>query len=143
MSHIFAFYSPHGKLLFVLFSKPVTLAPEVVLMLLELARPLSLIAVILSLLGLFHAAFLEQDASTLQHLEDCLGPLLLAAAAAIAGGLLFLPARRARIVPISRSRALWSTFPMRVFYCGIAGMALLFVAAWYFETYLLPYRNVR
>lgn len=111
-------------------------------MLLEIARPLALVAVILSLLGLFHAAFLEPDASTLQHLEDCLGPLLLSAAMALMGGVLFLPARRARVVPISRSRALWSTFPMRIFYFSTAGMAVLFLAAWYFETYLLPYRNV-
>ena len=111
-------------------------------MLLELAKPLALIAVILSLLALFHTAFLEPDATTLQHLEDSLGPLLLSALAAILGGFLFLPARRARVVPISRSRALWSTFPMRIFYFSAAAMALLFVAAWYFETYLVPYRNV-
>ena len=112
-------------------------------MLLELVRPLALAAVILSLVVLFHAAFLGTDASTLQHLEDSLGPLLLSAVTALAGGVFFLPARRARIVPISRSRALWSTFPMRIFYFSTAGMALLFVAAWYFETYLLPYRDVR
>jgi hypothetical protein len=112
-------------------------------MLLELAKPLALLLVILSLLTLFHAAFLEPDASVLQHLEDCLGPLLLSAIAALLGGLFFLPGRHARIVPISRSRALWNTLPVRVFYFSTAGMSLLFIAAWYFETYLLPYRNVR
>src|SRR6185312_1405560 len=98
-------------------------------MLLELARPLALLAVILALLALFHAAFLEQNATTLEHLADCLVPLLLAAAAAVLGGFLFLPARSARIVPISRTRALWRTFPMQIFYFSTAAMALIFAAA--------------
>jgi hypothetical protein len=112
-------------------------------MLLELARPIVLLACILALLTLFHAAFLEPAVSTFEHLEDALGPLLLAAASAIVGGFVFLPSRRARVVPISRARDLWATFPIRVFFWSTLGMALLFVAAWYFETYLLPYRNVR
>jgi hypothetical protein len=112
-------------------------------MLLELARPIVLLTCILALLMLFHAAFLEPAASTFEHLEDSLGPLLLAAASAIVGGFVFLPSRRARVVPISRAHDLWATFPIRVFFWSTLGMALLFVAAWYFETYLLPYRNVR
>lgn len=112
-------------------------------MLLELAKPLALVALVLALLMLFHAAFLGPEASTLQHLDDCLGPLLLSASAAVLGGLLFLPARRARVVPISRLRALWSTFPVRIFVFSLAAMTLLFVAAWYFESFVLPYRDVR
>ena len=112
-------------------------------MLLELARPIALLVCILALLTLFHAAFLEPAATTFEHLEDALGPLLLAAASAIIGGFVFLPSRRARVVPISRARDLWSTFPIRVFFWSTLGMAMLFLAAWYFETYLLPYRNVR
>lgn len=112
-------------------------------MLLELARPLLLIAVILSLLALFHAAFLEQNATALEHLEDCLAPLLLSAVMAVLGGFCFLPERSARVVPISRSRALWHTFPMLIFYYSFAAMALFFLAAWYAETYVLPYSRGR
>ncbi|HEY9126510.1 MAG TPA: hypothetical protein VIM62_05245 [Acidobacteriaceae bacterium] len=112
-------------------------------MLFEVAKPLALLAVILSLLALFHAAFLEQAATPLEHLEDSLGPLLFSAMAAVAGGFLFLPSRRARVTPISRARALWSTFPMQIFCFGAGGMALVFAAAWYFETYLLPARDLR
>ena len=112
-------------------------------MLLELARPIVLLACILALLTLFHAAFLEPAASTFEHLEDALGPLLLSAALALLGGAVFLPSRRARVVPISRARDLWGTFPIRVFFWSTLGMALLFIAAWYFETYLIPYRNAR
>jgi len=112
-------------------------------MLLELARPVTLLGCILALLALFHAAFLEPDASALQHLEDALSPLLMAAAMALLGGLVFLPSRRARVVPISRGRAFWSTFPVRVFYYSTLGMGLLFLAAWYFETFLIPYRDIR
>jgi hypothetical protein len=111
-------------------------------MLIELAKPLALIAVILSLLMLFHAAFLEQNATTFQHLEDCLAPLLIAAVAASVGGFLFLPSRHARVVPISRTRAVWRSLPMQIFYYGTAGMTLIFLAAWCFETYLLPYRDL-
>ncbi len=67
-------------------------------MLLELARPIVLLGCILSLLKLFHAAFLEPAATNLQRLEDALGPFLLAAAIALLGALVFLPARRAAAI---------------------------------------------
>jgi hypothetical protein len=106
-------------------------------MLRELARPIILLGCILSLLKLFHAAFLEPAATNLQRLEDALGPFLLAAATAMLGALVFLPARRA-----AAARSLLATFPMQIFCWTTSGMAAIFLLAWYLETHCIFYRDI-
>jgi hypothetical protein len=115
-------------------------------MLLELAKPITLLACILSLLGLFHAAFLEPAADPLQHLEDALGPLLMAGALALLDGLMFLPGPEIPGVKTPLSEQMWvllRTFPVRVFCWATSGMAAFFLVAWYLEAHCIFYRDVR
>ena len=58
-------------------------------MLLELARPVTLLGSILSLLVLFHTAFLGIETDIRQRIYDSLGVLMLAAAFSILSGLTF------------------------------------------------------
>ena len=113
-------------------------------MVLELARPVALLCGILSLLGVFHAAFLDPTADVEQRLVGSLGPLLLAASIAFAGGLTFQARwrtgrnrRSEYVVPLIE------TFPMRIFFWSVAGMAVLFLISWYLETHCIFYRDIR
>ena len=112
-------------------------------MVLELARPIALLFSILSLLGVFHAAFLEPAGDMEQRLVGSLGPLLLAASIAFAGGLTFQARwrmggnrRSAYVAPLIE------TFPVRIFCWSVAGMAVLFVLSWYLETHCIFYRDI-
>jgi len=58
-------------------------------MLLELARPVTLLGSILSLLLVFHTAFLGTETDIRQRMYDSLGVLMLAAALSILSGLTF------------------------------------------------------
>jgi len=113
-------------------------------MVLELARPVALLCSILSLLGVFHAAFLEPTGDVEQRLVGSLGPLLLAASIAFAGGLTFQARwrtggnrRSEYVVPLIE------TFPMRIFCWSVAGMAVLFLLSWYLEAHCIFYRDIR
>src|ERR1700735_2417351 len=102
-------------------------------MLLDPAKPITLLACILALLGLFHAAFLGTAATPLEHLEDALGPLLMAGALALLDGLMFLPGPEIPGVKTPLSEQMWvllRTFPVRVFCWATAGMAVFFLVAW-------------
>ena len=115
-------------------------------MVLELVRPIALLSCILSLLGVFHAAFLDPAADVEQRMLGSFGPLLLAAAMALAAGLVFLPARHSSLGARRHNVGLASlvaTFPMKVFCWTMAGMAALFAVSWYLEAYCIFYRNVR
>jgi hypothetical protein len=123
---------------------------EVCGVLLELARPVTLLCSMLSLLAVFHTAFLgpEMDYST--RIYDSLGVLLLAAGFSLMGGLIFLEdghknSDRLRKVPrMGRRRELriTETFPVQVF-CWTTGiMAVLFVLSWYLETHCIFYRDI-
>lgn len=111
-------------------------------MVLELARPVALLCGILSLLGVFHAAFLEPVGDVEQRLVGLVGPLLLAAGIALAGGLTF----QARWPTGGNRRIeyvapLIETFPVRIFCWSMIGMAALFLLSWYLETHCIFYRD--
>jgi len=113
-------------------------------MVLELARPVALLCSILSLLGVFHSAFLEPAGDVEQRLVGSLGPLLLAAGMALLGGLTFQARRRGGANHRGEYGAsLIETFPVRVFCWSVAGMAVLFLLSWYLETHCIFYRDIR
>ena len=112
-------------------------------MLLELARPVTLLASILSLLAVFHSAFLGLETDFNQRLYDSVGALLLAAGFSLVSGLVF--AQRdspRRIEDTSRELSLAKTFPMLVFFWTSGVMLTVFLLAWYLEIHCVFYRDV-
>jgi hypothetical protein len=116
-------------------------------MLLELARPLTLLASMISLLAVFHTAFLGSETDMRQRLYDTLGMLLIAAGISLVSGLTFLNGRlqESRYRSAARgdlSLRITETFPMQLF-CWTTGiMAILFLLAWYLETHCIFYRDI-
>ena len=109
-------------------------------MVLELAKPVALLCSILSLLGVFHAAFLEPASDVEQRLVSSLGPLLLAAGIALIGGLIFQAGQRNRS---EHGVSLAEAFPVRMFCYAVGGMLLLFLLSWYLEAHCIFYRDIR
>ena len=118
--------------------------------LLELARPVTLLCSMLSLLAVFHTAFLGPETDYSTRIYDSLGVLLLAAGFSLIGGLIFLEDERGngeRLRKASRIRRrrelrIADTFPVQVF-CWTTGiMAVLFVLSWYLETHCIFYRDI-
>jgi hypothetical protein len=118
-------------------------------MMLELAKPVALLCSILSLLGVFHAAFLEPASDVEQRLAGSLGPLLLAAGIALTSGLIFYAGSNRAESNAGRhtlnvdAASLIGTFPVRVFCWTMSGMMLLFILSWYLEAHCIFYRDVR
>jgi hypothetical protein len=109
-------------------------------MLLELARPVTLLASMISLLAVFHAAFLGSETDFRQRILDSLAVLLIAAGFSLISGLAFRaePGRAH-----TRTPRITETFPVQVF-CWTTGiMAVLFLLAWYLETHCIFYKDVR
>jgi hypothetical protein len=117
-------------------------------MLLELARPVALLGCILSLLGVFHAAFLVPASDVEQRIASSFGPLLLAAGTALIGGLVFRGREfRGSGYADRRSSSAYAmsflhTFPVQVFCWAAGGMVTLFVISWYLETHCIFYRDI-
>lgn len=108
-------------------------------MLLELARPITLLCSMLSLLAVFHTAFLGSEADYSQRIFDSLGVLLLAAGFSLISGMTF---REGRHSLYARGIGLTETFPVRVFFWTAGIMAVLFPVSWYLETHCIFYRDV-
>ncbi len=104
-------------------------------MLLELARPVSLTASMLSLLAVFHAAFLGTESDFVQRLVHGLAMLALAAGVSLLSGLTFQG--HADAAHLGR------TFPVRIFGWASGIMAALFAVSWYLETHCIFYKDVR
>ena len=119
-------------------------------MLLELARPVALLCSMMSLLAVFHTAFLGPATDYSQRIYDSLGVLLLAAGFSLVGGLVFQEdgrengerLRKASRVSRRRELRIIETFPVQVF-CWTTGiMTVLFVLSWYLETHCIFYRDI-
>jgi hypothetical protein len=135
--------------------------------LLELARPVSLMLSIFSLYGVFYAAFLMPETSMEQRIWLSLELLSVSAGICLVTGLLFrepLPEpddaverewrswRRQwseregwpdqRLEPRRDPEPLLTTLPVRLFCWATLLMSALFVLAWYLETYYMPYRHL-
>lgn len=141
-------------------------------MLLELAKPLSMMLSIFSLYGVFYAAFLMPASSMEQRIWLSLELLSLSAGICLITGLLFrepLPQAPDQLEDeLEREWRTWrrhwsqregwpeeeapsaripepliTTLPVRLFLWATFFMSALFILAWYLETYYLPYRNLR
>ena len=114
-------------------------------MLLEIAKPFALLLCLLSVLALFHTAFLVSGSSewivpgpALQdRIFDSLLLLGLSAGISLAGGLIFKEAER------SSQPRLSATLPLRIFFWSAGAMVLLFFVCWYLETHCIFYRDPR
>jgi hypothetical protein len=108
-------------------------------MLLELARPVTLIASILSLLAVFHAAFLVPGSTIEDRIYDGLLLLLLAAAVSAIGGIVF----RQQAYSSHPRPLLAETLPMQLFCWAAAIMLALFLLSWYLEANFIQFRDYR
>lgn len=122
---------------------------------LELARPVTLLGTILSLLMLLRTAFLGPEIDFGDRVFNTLCVLVVAAGCAFLSGLTFperdplddIPwydrrfyAERMRSTdPILR---LYRSFPVQIFCWTTAVLFVLFVIDWYLQTYFMPYRNI-
>jgi hypothetical protein len=107
-------------------------------MLLELAKPLTLLASIISLLAVFHTAFLGAETDPSHRIYDSLAMLVLAAGISLLSGLAFHESSGS----LSHN-SLARTFPIQLF-CWTTGILLaLFFLAWYFEANCIfePHRH--
>jgi hypothetical protein len=109
-------------------------------MLVEVAKPVTLVFCILSLYALFHTAFLVPASDMHQRICDSLGLLALAATISLIGGFIFRDA--AHGAPAGRTR-ITATLPVQLF-CWFSGALLvLFILSWYLESHCIFYRDVR
>ena len=109
-------------------------------MLVEVARPVTLISTILSLYALFHTAFLIPSGELHQRIYQSLEMLALAAAISLVGGLAF---RESTSKSASGGIRLTHTLPVRMFFWSASVMLILFVVSWYVESHCVFYRDVR
>jgi len=109
-------------------------------MLVEVAKPVTLVACILSLLAVFHTAFLAPFSDIDQRIYDTLARLALAATTCLISGLIF---RQTTLPPHARSTRLTATLPVQVFCWASGTMLILFVVSWYLESHCIFYRDVR
>ena len=126
-------------------------------MLLDIAKPASLLLCILSLFSAFNAAFLVTATAVADRIDASLIRLALAAAIAIVSGLLFREAERdyeARFdaefnaffgtpTAPAPSPSLARTLPVQVFCWATAAMLILFAISWYLETYAVLYNDIQ
>jgi hypothetical protein len=107
-------------------------------MLLELARPLSFFLSMLSLYPVIASAFFVPGTRWEERLSMALLRVTMAACVCIASGILYsLPEPRIGAEP-QTSEPLLSTLPVRLFFCAIGGMSLLFLLSWWLDTYYVP-----
>ena len=108
-------------------------------MLMEIAKPVTLIFCSLSLYAVFNAAFLGLSIDPHQRICESLLQLALAAVMAVISGLIF---RDATPGPYAHTTRLTATLPMQIF-CWAAGvMLVLFMLSWYLETHCIFYRDI-
>jgi hypothetical protein len=101
-------------------------------MFLELAKFASLLLSILSLDGLFHAAFLESGSHFEQRLVPSGGALLLAAAVCLGSGYIF---RAWELKAGRRDASIAGSLPMLIFWWGSGLITLLFFGSWVLNRY--------
>lgn len=105
-------------------------------LLLELAKPAALMLCMAVLCSVFYTAFLEPANTSEQHLWDILSLLSLAAGICVASGMLFREAA-------GNESTLVQTLPVQIFLWAAGVMAVIFICAWFMETHLIFYRDVR
>jgi hypothetical protein len=104
----------------------------------EVAKPFTFVFCILSLYGVFYAAFLDPARDLDQRICDSLALLLLAAGISLVSGLIFREAESQ-----VRNSRLASTLPVQMFCWASSLMLLLFVVSHYLESSCVFYRDIR
>lgn len=107
-------------------------------MLVEIAKPLAFTLCILSLYGMFYAAFLNPATDAEGRILDLLALAALAAAISFTSGLIFRDASED-----GDGNRLISTLPVQLFFWASSTMLVLFLVSWYLESRLVFYRDVR
>ena len=107
-------------------------------MLLEVAKPVTLVFCILSLYAVFDAAFLSLSNDLHQRIYETFLRVALAALLSVISGMIFRDA-----APRPRRSALVTTLPVQVFCWAASIMMVLFVVSWYLETHCIFYRDIR
>jgi hypothetical protein len=105
-------------------------------MLLELAKALSFLLSILSLYAAMFSAFFVPGARFEERLLLSLDKIAISACICFASGLLFSWPTAAR--PDAHTPLL-STIPVRLFFCALAAMIMLFFLSWYLAVYYVPW----
>jgi hypothetical protein len=109
-------------------------------MLVEAAKPVTLVFSILSLLAVFHTAFLAPFSDIDQRIYDTLARLALAATTCLISGLIFCKATEEAH---SGNARLTATLPVQLFCWAAGGMLILFIVSWYLESHCIFYQDVR
>ena len=107
-------------------------------MLVEVAKPVTLVFCILSLYAVFDAAFLSLSIDLHQRIYESLLRVALAALISVISGLVFRDA-----APSARRSAFVTTLPVQMFCWAASIMLVLFVVSWYLETHCIFYRDIR
>jgi hypothetical protein len=103
-------------------------------MFLEIAKSFSFFLSLLSLYPVLASAFFLPASRWQERLEISLPYVALAACICFTSGYLF-----SRPSPESpQGKSLITTLPVRLFFCALAGMAILFAVVSYLEEYYLP-----
>jgi hypothetical protein len=108
------------------------IASEVLAVFLELARPVALLASMMSLLAVMHAAFFGSETDFQQRVYDSLAMLILAAGIALIAGMLF-DREHNGAAGYGDVLAVLRTFPVRIFLWASGLMLALFVLARWIE----------
>jgi hypothetical protein len=104
-------------------------------MILELLRPLSFFLSMLSLYPVMLSAFFVPGARWEGRLETALLRAALAACICLLSGLLYT---RDAHYNAAAQESILSTLPVRLFFCAMAGMAVLFALSWWLDVYYVP-----
>lgn len=108
-------------------------------MFLELLRPLSFFAGMLSLYPVALSAFFVPGTHWEERLTVALLRVAVAACLCFTSGLLYAhPAHHASHAIDEPADPLLRTLPVRLFFCAIGGMALFFLLSWWLDTYYVP-----
>jgi hypothetical protein len=109
-------------------------------MLLEVAKPVTLVFCILSLYAVFSSAFLALSIDLRQRICESLLRLALAAVISMMSGLIF---RDATPEPYADTIKITATPPMKLYCWASSVMLVMFVLSCYLETHCVFYREVR
>lgn len=122
---------------------------------LELARPVTLLGTILSLLVLLRTAFFGPQIDFGDRVFNTLCVFVIAAGMALLSGLTF-PERdpledipwydrsfyAQHLRPTDPILRLYRSFPVQIFCWTTAVLFVMFLINWYMQTYFMPYRNI-
>jgi hypothetical protein len=105
-------------------------------MLLELVRAISFFLALLSLYPAMWSAFFAPGERWEDRLFMALGRMLTSACLCLASGFLF--AIPTKDDDADKPTSVLNTPPVRMFFCAMAGIALLFFVSWYLAVYYVP-----